>query len=107
MEVTLSMPNGSDGMSVLSNTRGQIAAIYFFCSEHIYREDPMSNAISILNSLLAQLLLSFSDLDLTSFIKLIEFQSTDVDAICDIFQYIPSLLPPTAFVFCIIDNLPL
>lgn len=60
-----------------------------------------------IDSLLARLLLSFPDLDLTSFIKLIEFQSTDVDTICDIFQYILSLLPPTAFVFCIIDNLPL
>lgn len=68
------------------DTRGQTAAIHFFYGGHESLEDPTSNTISVLNSLLTQLLLPFLNLDLTSFIKLTEFQSTDVNAIRNIFS---------------------
>ncbi|KAL4917347.1 hypothetical protein BDW62DRAFT_183927 [Aspergillus aurantiobrunneus] len=86
--------------------KDEIAAVHFFCGEHADRGDKMNTAAAIINNLLAQLLLSFKHIDLASLIKLGDFQSDNLDAVCKRFKRVLKLLPSTAVVFCVIDNLP-
>jgi hypothetical protein len=88
------------------NGKDEIAAVHFFCGEHADRGDKMNTAAAIINNLLAQLLLSFKHIDLASLIKLGDFQSDNLDAVCKRFKRVLKLLPSTAVVFCVIDNLP-
>lgn len=87
--------------------KNHIAALRFFCGEHATGDDKMNNPVSIMNNLLSQLLLSFKFLDVEDVIKLGKFESSDLRALCRRFQHVLRLLPSTAMVFCVIDNLPL
>ncbi|KAL3471640.1 hypothetical protein BJX99DRAFT_266539 [Aspergillus californicus] len=89
-----------------AHSKDQVAAVHFFCGEHADRGDKLNSAAAIMNHLLAQLLASFTDLDPTTLIKLGDFRSTDLDAVCKRFKALLALLTPNTVIFCIIDNLP-
>ncbi|KAH8424981.1 uncharacterized protein LDX57_002727 [Aspergillus melleus] len=81
-----------------------IAALHFFCGEHFDRADPLNSAVSIMDSLLGQLLAWFRDIDLMEVIQLGHLRSHDLKALCMRFMAVLRLLPREAVVFCIIDN---
>ncbi|KAL5337403.1 hypothetical protein BJX70DRAFT_369739 [Aspergillus crustosus] len=86
--------------------KNHIAALRFFCGEHASGGDKMNTPISIMNNLLAQPVLSFKFLNIESVIKLGNFDSSDLTALCKRFQHVLRLFPSTAMIFCVIDNLP-
>ncbi|KAJ6141560.1 hypothetical protein N7470_009950 [Penicillium chermesinum] len=84
----------------------QFAAIHFFCGEHSDRHDKLNSATAIINNLLAQLLSSFKDINYMNLIALGDFDSNDIKAVCQRFKAVLKLLPASAVVFCLVDNLP-
>lgn len=89
-----------------SNGKDQVAAVHFFCGEHTDRGDRLISATAIINNLLAQLVSSFKDINLINLVAFKSFQSNDINAACKRFKSVLKLLPATAVVFCIVDNLP-
>ncbi|OQE06568.1 hypothetical protein PENVUL_c017G07274 [Penicillium vulpinum] len=82
-----------------------IAALHFFCGEHFDRADPLNSAVSVMDSLLGQLLTSFGDkIDLMELVQLGPLKTNDLKALCVRFKIVLRLLPREAVVFCIIDN---
>ena len=90
----------------VTENKDRIAAIHFFCGEHTDPDDKRNTPCSIVNSLLGQLLSCFKHVDLTDVIKLGDFNSTDMDAVCTRFECALKQLPAISLVFCIIDSLP-
>ncbi|KAJ5214937.1 hypothetical protein N7468_010616 [Penicillium chermesinum] len=80
--------------------------IHFFCGEHSDRHDKLNSATAIINNLLAQLLSSFKDINYMNLIALGDFDSNDIKAVCQRFKAVLKLLPASAVVFCLVDNLP-
>ncbi|OJJ46457.1 hypothetical protein ASPZODRAFT_142272 [Penicilliopsis zonata CBS 506.65] len=86
--------------------QNQVAALHFFCGEHTNQDNASNSAAFIIQNLLAQLLDAFRDIDLIGLISLGDFQGDDLDAVCQRFKCALKLLPATAVIFCITDNLP-
>ncbi|PYH99751.1 hypothetical protein BO71DRAFT_405085 [Aspergillus ellipticus CBS 707.79] len=87
--------------------KDQVAAIRVFCGEHMDMHDRMNNAAGIVDNLTAQLLSSFKNVDLMKAIERGGFGNNGVRYAFWRFKHALQLLPATAVVFCIIDNLPL
>jgi hypothetical protein len=88
------------------NSNHQVAAVHFYCGEHASRGDRMNSATAIINNLLAQLLSSFKDIGVENLIALGDFQSNSLGDVWKRFKTFLKLLPRTAVVFCVMDNLP-
>ncbi|RAK85822.1 hypothetical protein BO79DRAFT_257967 [Aspergillus costaricaensis CBS 115574] len=88
-----------------SDNKDQIAAVHFFCGEHVDASKEMNSPTTIANEILSQLLPSFKHIDLVPLLKIGQFDGDDMQAVCQRIGYFLDLLPPTAVVFCIIDGL--
>ena len=76
----------------------------YFCGEHLYADDPDSNPDGMMRSLLAQLLLAFSDFDLRTIQRMQQdLDFNDVNDLCDVFDLLVAQLPPYVLVFCFVD----
>ncbi|RAH59521.1 hypothetical protein BO85DRAFT_485994 [Aspergillus piperis CBS 112811] len=88
-----------------SDNKDQIAAVHFFCGEHVDTSSELDFPTTIANEILSQLLSSFKHIDLVPLLKMGEFDGDDMQAVCQRIECFLDLLPATAVVFCIIDGL--
>ncbi|OJI86043.1 hypothetical protein ASPTUDRAFT_38786 [Aspergillus tubingensis CBS 134.48] len=87
------------------DNKDQIAAVHFFCGEHVDTSNKLNSPTTIANEILSQLLSSFKHIDLVPLLKMGEFDGDDMQAVCQRIECFLDLLPATAVVFCIIDGL--
>ncbi|GLA00334.1 hypothetical protein AnigIFM60653_008393 [Aspergillus niger] len=88
-----------------SDNKDQIAAIHFFCGEHVDTSKEINSPTTIANDILSQLLSSFKHVDLVPLLKMGPLDGNDMKAVCQRIECFLDLLPSTAFIFCIIDGL--
>ncbi|OJJ76616.1 hypothetical protein ASPBRDRAFT_192736 [Aspergillus brasiliensis CBS 101740] len=86
-------------------SKDQIAAVHFFCGEHVDTSKDINSPTTIANEILSQLLSSFKHIDLIPLIKMGDFEGSDLEAVCQRIECVLDRLPVTTFVFCIIDGL--
>ncbi|GLA61842.1 hypothetical protein AtubIFM54640_002375 [Aspergillus tubingensis] len=87
------------------DNKDQIAAVHFFCGEHVDTSNELNSPTTIANEILSQLLSSFKHINLVPLLKMGEFDGDDMQAVCQRIECFLDLLPATAVVFCIIDGL--
>lgn len=78
-------------------------SLAFFCGEHLQKDDPDSGPDGMMRSLLAQLLLAYSDFDLRTVRRLQHLDFDDVKDLCDVFDLLIDQLPHYVVVFCVVD----
>ena len=80
-----------------------ILPLAFFCGEHLQKTDPDSGPDGMMRSLLAQILLAYSDFDLRAIPQIQHLDFDDVNDLCDVFDLLIAQLPQYTVVFCIVD----
>ncbi|GLB12261.1 hypothetical protein AtubIFM57258_009542 [Aspergillus tubingensis] len=88
-----------------SDNKDQIAAVHFFCGEHVDTSNELNSPTTIANEILSQFLSSFKHINLVPLLKMGQFDGNDMQAVCQRIECFLDLLPATAVVFCIIDGL--
>lgn len=92
-----------------SDGRGKVRtnaiALHFFCGEHARARDTRETLTGIVNSLLAQLLTHFKDVNLNTAIGCGAFDSSRLKPVLRRFKYVLAQLPRSTTVFCILDGL--
>lgn len=84
-----------------------IFAHAFFCGQHMNPEDPDSGLSGMMRSLLAQLLVSYPEFNLSIIQRLRDIDSNSVSSLCDVFSTLIIQIPPEAMIFCLIDGITL
>jgi hypothetical protein len=91
--------------SLQSNT--EFLVLHFFCGQHLSATtDPNANALGVVNSLLAQLLLLYPDFEI-SHQDLADIEPNTLDSVQLLFEKLVAQLPPTVFLFVVIDGISL
>lgn len=86
--------------------RPDVIPLHFFCGQHASMDKTWEQPSGILNSLLAQLLTHFKDVNLTKAAKLgRDFENSDVEVMLALFKLVLKGLPATVTVFCILDGI--
>lgn len=84
-----------------------IFAHAFFCGLHMKSKDPDSGLGGLMRSLLAQLLVTYPDFNLSIIQRLRDIDSNSVSSLCEIFSTLIMQIPPQTMVFCMIDGITL
>lgn len=83
--------------------RPRILTLSHFCAQHKHPKDADAGPDGMLRSLLAQLLTSWPEFDLTAMERLRDINYDDVDDLTYIFEFLVAQIPPGVVVFCVID----
>lgn len=84
-----------------------ILAQAFFCGQHADAEDQAMGPVSMMKSLISQLVISYSAFDISTLKWLLEIDPFDVGELCIGFSDLIRQLPRRYLVFCVIDGITL
>ena len=88
-------------------SNAEFLVLHFFCGQHLSSAtDPNANALGMVNSLLAQLLLLYPDFEI-SHQDLADIEPNTLDSVQLLFEKLVAQLPPTVFMFVVIDGISL
>lgn len=86
--------------------RPDVIPLHFFCGQHASMDKTWEQPSGILNSMLAQLLTHYKDVNLAQSAKLgRDFDNSDVEDMLALFKLVLKSLPATVTVFCVLDGI--
>ncbi|KAF2705208.1 hypothetical protein K504DRAFT_515057 [Pleomassaria siparia CBS 279.74] len=103
-KLAYSIRTGRDKLGESSSTvHFSTMVLSFFCAEHLDQKDPLYGAVSIMQSLIAQLLVNYKAFDIAVIQRLKKAYHEDLDVLCAKFKDLIRHLPNKMIVFCVVD----